>query len=109
MTDNAGDDLGVRLAEAISQVRTELERAITEGEHSALAFRAGAVELEFEVGFTKAGSVDGRFQLSVLALGAKRERSWTNTHRIHVSLTPVDRQGHDKLIADTGKRDIGAK
>ena len=103
------DPVGVGLAEAIGQVRTELERAIKDGESSAVAFRAGTVELEFEVAFARTGGVDGGFRLSVLSFGAKRERSSTATHRVRVALTPVDRQGHDKLIGDVGKRDIGAK
>jgi hypothetical protein len=104
MTDN-DEPIGIGLAEAIGQVRAELETAIKEGEKSEVAFRAGPVELEFEVAFAKTGGVNGGFQLSVLSLGAKRERSSTTTHRIRVALTPVDRHGHDKLISDVGTRD----
>lgn len=103
MTENA-DPPGVGLSDAIDQVRAELEQAIKDGEHSEVAFRAGPVELEFEVAFTRNGSIDGGFQLSVLSFGAKRERSSTATHRVKVVLTPTDRQGHDKLIGDTGPR-----
>ena len=74
-----------------------------------MAFRAGPVELEFEVAFAKTGGVQGGFQLSVLSFGAKGERSSTATHRVTVALTPVDRQGQDKLIGDVGKRDTGTK
>lgn len=103
------DPVGVGLAEAISQVRTELEKAIEEGAQSAVAFRAGPVELDFEVAFTKTGAMQGGFQLSVLSLGAKRERSSAATHTVKVMLTPVDRQGHDKLIGDVGTLDAGTK
>jgi hypothetical protein len=103
------DPVGIGLAEAIGQVRTELEQAIKDGEHSAVAFRAGTVELEFEVAFAKTGGIEGGLQLSVLSFGAKGERSSTATHRVTVALTPVDRQGHDKLIGDVGKRDTGTK
>lgn len=106
---NDGDPVGVGLAEAIGQVRRELEKAIKDGEDSAVAFRAGPVELEFEVAFTRASGVKGGFQLSVLSLGAKRDRSSTATHTVNVKLTPVDRQGHDKLIGDVGTRDVGPK
>ena len=109
MTQNEMDDLGVGLADAIDQVRAELERATSDGGQSEVAFRAGPVQLEFEVAFTKTGGVDGGFRLSVLALGAKRERSSVSTHRIHVSLTPVDRQGHDKLISDAGPLDAASR
>ena len=108
MTD-AADVAGVGLADAIGQVRAELERAVKEGQESSVAFRAGPVELEFEVAFTRTGGVDGGLRLSVLSLGAKRERSSAATHRVKVELTPVDRQGKDKLIGDVGTRDVGTK
>jgi hypothetical protein len=101
------DPIGIGLAEAIGQVRTELEKALNEGRPSPVAFRPGPVELEFEVGFARTGGVDGGLQLSVLSVGAKRERSSTTTHRVRVALTPVDREGKDKLIGDVGPRDIG--
>ena len=69
------DPAGVGLADAIGQVRAELERAIKDGEKSSVAFRAGPVELEFEVAFTRTGGVSGGFQLSVLSFGAKRDKS----------------------------------
>jgi Trypsin-co-occurring domain 2 len=109
MTHDDNDLIGVGLAEAIDQVRTELEQAIKDGERSAVAFRAGPVELEFEVAFAKTASAQGGLQLSVLSFGAKGERSSTATHRVKVALTPVDRQGRDKLIGDVGKRDTGTK
>ena len=109
MADNEANLVGVGLADAIGQVRSELEQAITDGAQSAVAFRAGPVDLEFEVAFTRTGGVQGGFQLSVLSLGAKRERSSTATHTVKVSLTPVDREGRDKLIGDVGKREVGKK
>jgi hypothetical protein len=109
MTHDDPDPVGIGLADAIGQVRAELERAIEDGQRSAVAFRAGPVELEFEVAFARTGGVQGGFQLSVLSFGAKRERSSTATHRVTVALTPVDRQGRDKLVGDTGKRDAGPK
>lgn len=109
MAADEADPVGVGLAEAIGQVRGELERAIEEGSQSAVAFRAGPVELEFEVAFTRTGGVQGGFQLSVLSLGAQRGRSAAATNTVKVTLTPVDRQGRDKLIGDTGARDAGKK
>ena len=43
------DQDGVGLAAAIGQVRAELTKAIEEGKGSPVAFRAGPVELEFQV------------------------------------------------------------
>jgi hypothetical protein len=103
------DPVGVGLADAIGQVRAELERAIKDGEKSSVAFRAGPVELEFEVAFTRTGGIDGGFQLSVLSFGTKREKSTAATHRVKVALTPADREGRDMLIGDTGQRDAGPR
>lgn len=98
------DPVGIGLAEAIGQVRSELEQAIKDGERSAVAFRPRTVELEFEVAFAMTGGINGGFQLSVLSFGAKGERSSAATHRVKVALMPVDRQGREKLIGDIGKR-----
>ena len=103
------DPVGVGLADAINQVRAELEQAIKDGQGSPVAFRAGPVELEFEVAFTKTGGVNGGFQLSVLSLGAKHEKTAGTTHRVKVALTPADREGQDMLIGDTGPRDAGPR
>ena len=108
MTD-AADPAGVGLADAIGQVRAELEQAIKDGEESPVAFRAGPVELEFEVAFTRTGGVSGGFQLSVLSFGAKGEKSAGTTHRVKVALTPADRDGGDMLIGDAGQRDAGSR
>jgi hypothetical protein len=99
------EPIGVGLAEAIGQVRAELERAVEDGKGSSVAFKAGPVELEFDVGFTRTGGVSGGFQLSVLSFGVKGDRSSTGTHRVKIVLTPVSRDGGDKLIGDVGPRD----
>lgn len=49
MTGEDADLIGIGLADAIGQVRNELARAIEGGKASPVAFRAGPVELEFEV------------------------------------------------------------
>jgi len=108
MTDDV-EPAGVGLADAIDQVRAELEQAVKNGQQSPVAFRAGPVELEFEVAFTRAGGVNGGFQLSVLSFGAKHEKSVGATHRVKVALTPADRDGRDILIGDTGPRDTGTR
>jgi Trypsin-co-occurring domain 2 len=85
------EPVGVGLADAISQIRAELEQALREGKDSSIGFQAGPVELEFEVGFTKSREAGGGFQLSVLSLGAKGQGSSMTTHRVTVRLNPVDR------------------
>ena len=79
------------------------------GKDSPVAFRAGPVELEFDVAFTASGGADVGVRVWVISVGAKGELSRTATNRLKVTLTPVDREGKDKLIGDVGKKDISTK
>lgn len=100
-----GEDVGVDLADAIATVRTELERAIGEGQGSALAFRAGPIELEFEVAFSAKGTAGGGVKAWVVSVEASGERTRGRTHRLKVSLSPVWRDdGADPLIGSVGER-----
>lgn len=99
----------VELAAAIGQVREQLTKAIEEGKDSPVAFRAGPVELEFDVAFTASGGADVGVRVWVISVGAKGEVSRAATNRLKVTLTPVDREGKDKLIGDVGKKDISTK
>ena len=93
--------LGVGLADAIATVRRELERAIEEGEKSALAFRAGPVEMEFQVIFSKTGSASVGVRAWVVSAGAKGELSSSATHRLKLSMIPMSRaDGTDQIIGD---------
>ncbi|GAB7005051.1 hypothetical protein JCM18899A_25240 [Nocardioides sp. AN3] len=107
MADGATDTVGlpgIRLADAISQVRRELAQAIEEGRDSPVAFRAGPVELEFEVVVEASAGADAGVRVWVVSLGARGEVKRGDTHRLRVTLTPVDRQGQDKLIGSTGSK-----
>jgi hypothetical protein len=94
----------VRLSDAIGQVRSELERATEGGKDSALAFRAGPVELEFQVAFEATAAADAGVRVWVISAGAKGEVSRSASHRLKVTLTPVGRQGQDALIGSVGSR-----
>lgn len=102
MKSESDDEIGLGLSDAIGQVRDQLEKAIIEGARSPVAFRAGPVDLEFEVAFARTGGIGGGLQLSVLSFGAHGDRTASHTHRVRVSLTPVDRDGRDKLIGEVG-------
>jgi hypothetical protein len=96
------DNPGVRLSEAIAEVRRELSTAIEEGRDSAVAFRAGPIELEFDVAFESTTGADGGVHVWVVSLGASHEVHRTVTNHLKITLTPVDRQGKDRLIGSTG-------
>ena len=82
---------GVRLADAVELVRSELEEARERGASSPLAFVPGPVELEFEVVFDATGGADVGVRVWVVSLGAKGEVSRGQTQRLKVTLSPVDR------------------
>jgi hypothetical protein len=63
--------LGVRLADAVELVRSELEEARKRGASSSLAFVPGPVELEFEVVFDETAGADAGVRVWVVSLGAK--------------------------------------
>jgi hypothetical protein len=102
-------EIGVGLADAIGNVRRELERATIEGQGSAIGFEPGSVELEFQVGFqtTKAGG--GGVKVYVFTIDAKAEAVRSGTHRLKLTLTPARRASlasavADKLIGDRGEQ-----
>ena len=96
-----GDDKLPSLADTIAAVRRELGLAQAAGQGQAIQFRAGPVELEFEVAVTRTGGGQAGVQLWVLTLGAKGELGQATTQRIKVTLQPVNPEtGQDAQIAD---------
>jgi hypothetical protein len=94
----------VPLSAAISEVRRELVRAIEEGTDSPVAFRAGPVELEFSVEFETTAGGEAGVKVWVVSVGGKAERTRSETNRLKVTLTPVNRQGGDQLIGSVAPK-----
>jgi hypothetical protein len=94
----------IGLADAVSQVRAELERAISAGAASELAFRAESVEMEFEVALARNVGGEAGVHIWVVSVGAKGELSSSHTHRVKLVITPVVRAtGQNQIIRDTGR------
>ena len=96
------DSPGVRLSEAIAEVRRELSTAIAQGQKSDVAFRAGPIELEFDVAFDSTTGANGGVHVWVVSLSGSHEVHRTVSNHLKITLTPVDRQGKDRLIGSTG-------
>jgi hypothetical protein len=79
----------VPLASAIEALREELVTAVEQGADQKVRFALGPIELDFEVEITSEGGLDAGVRFWVVSLGAKGSRSSAQTHRVHVSLSPV--------------------
>jgi hypothetical protein len=91
----------IGLADAITQVRAELEQAIAAGAASDLAFKAESVEMEFEVALARNVAGEAGVHVWVVSVGAKGELSSSHSHRVKLVMTPVLRAtGRNPLIRD---------
>ena len=98
----ADDEDLASLADTIEAVRRELTSAQAAGAGQPVQFRAGPVELEFEVAVTRSRGGQAGVQVWVLTLGGKGERQHSATQRIKVTLHPINPEtGQDAQITDT--------
>lgn len=78
------------LADTIAAVHRELSLAQAAGQGQLAWFRAGPVELDFEVAVTRAGGGQGGVRLWVLPLDGKGNLAQPSTQRIKIALQPLD-------------------
>ncbi|MEV6012986.1 trypco2 family protein [Streptomyces sp. NPDC051976] len=86
------------LGDTVSAVREQLQRAMDEGQGKTLKFRTGPVEMEFAVEVKKEAGVKARVLVLPWSFGAEGAVGATSTHRIKITLQPVDDQGNDAQI-----------
>ncbi|MGP4000345.1 trypco2 family protein [Streptomyces sp. 8N706] len=86
------------LAEAISAVRSELERAMETGNGKKIQFKTGPVEMEFVVDVRK--DAEARAKVMVLPWSAEAKGGYATGRmsRIVLTLQPVDEKGEDSTI-----------
>jgi Trypsin-co-occurring domain 2/Coenzyme PQQ synthesis protein D (PqqD) len=85
-----GDGELPSLADTIAAVHRELSLARAAGQGQLAQFRAGPVELDFEVAVTRTGGGQAGVQLWVLPLDGKGDLAHAATQRIKVTLQPLD-------------------
>jgi hypothetical protein len=84
----------IGLPEAIEAVRAELRRAVAQGEDQDIQFPVGELQLEFQVGVTREGTVDGKLRVWVLEFGAGGSYAKESVQTVTLTLEPpVDAQG----------------
>jgi hypothetical protein len=88
------------LADTIAAVHRELSLAQAAAQGQPARFRAGPVELDFEVAVTRAGGGPGGVRLGVLPPDGQGDRTHVTTQRIKIALLPLDRgTGADGPVA----------
>jgi len=86
----------VSIGDAVEALRAELAEAIQRGEGKDLRFQVETIDLELAIsGELSAG---GKLSFSVFGIGATAEAGGkaTSTHRVKLSLKPVDNEGKSK-------------
>jgi hypothetical protein len=81
--------LVIELADVISELRKELERARLFAEGSALRFGLGPVELEVTVALDREGKTGGKVRFWVAEVGAEGKVASASTQRIKLTLQPT--------------------
>lgn len=88
------------LGAAVSAVREQLQLAMEAGKDEQLKFRTGPVELEFAVEIRKEGEAKARVFVLPWNLEARGSLGSGRTHRVKLTLQPVDEHGRDARIVD---------
>jgi hypothetical protein len=79
----------VPLADAITNLRSELQKAIAAGDGEQLRFELDEVVLELNVSFATSGHADAKVGLwTVLTTGVSADHSRGSTHRLTLTLSP---------------------
>ena len=79
----------IELADVISELRAELDRARSASDEAALRFGLGPVELEVTVALDREGKTGGKVRFWVVEVGAEGKVASTSTQRIKLTLYPT--------------------
>ena len=90
----------VTVAEAIKQLRMQLEDAQREGIGKELRFLARSVEVELAIVFKSEVEGGAGVKAWFLDVSGKTAASDEKTHRVKLVLEPVDRDGKPTLVSD---------
>jgi len=91
---------GLRLSDAIADLRAELRRAVDDGAAEAVQFDVGPIELELELAVTTSGSAKAETKWWVVSAGAEAGAERGTTHRVKLVLTPRQAGGNLRIASD---------
>lgn len=101
----------LELAEVVKALRRELYEAKQDGAGESLRFNVNSVDVEFETAVEFDGSVEGGGKIKFFVFDADTKVSGeyknATTHKIKLSLEPVDYQNPDPQTGKPGKTEIG--
>lgn len=103
------DPTPIGLAEAIGQVRTELNDARLRSEGQELQFRLDKVTLEFAVELEREVGGEAGIKVWVVSVGAKGTVSSTHTNKVTVSMVPQVKVGNEWVDAMVSAEAIGGR
>jgi hypothetical protein len=101
----------LELAEVIKALRTELYKAKQNAEGETIRFNVNSVDVEFEtaVEYVLDGEAGGKIKFFVFDVDAKGSAEYKNatTHKIKLSLKPVDEENPNPETGEAGEVQVG--
>jgi hypothetical protein len=94
------------LSNTIKMLRSELTKAMADGNDEQLLFGLGPIDLELHMEITNDIAGGGGIKFNILTLGVSKSHGDSNTHKITLRLNPVDAKGKPAHIAAYGKPEI---
>jgi len=79
---------GIRVSEAINNLRTELTQAIEEGKDEKVKYKVDAINLELQVEVGHEASAGGGISWWVFSADAKASRTDSRVHTLKLTLQP---------------------
>jgi hypothetical protein len=97
----------IPLADAIAALREQLNRAREAGEHEALRFEVGPIEVEFKGVVEREGSVGGKVGFKIFGFGSEATAAGklgdARTQTVKITLTP---KRNDRILDVSDREDL---
>ena len=101
----------LELAEVIKALRNELYKAKQVGAGETIRFNVDSVDVEFETAVEYVGTAEagGKIKFYVFDVDAKGSAEYKNatTHKIKLSLKPVDEENRNPETGEAGTLNVG--
>jgi hypothetical protein len=92
----------ISLEDAIKDLRTQLQNAADQGSDAAIRFIAKSVEVELSIVINREAEVKAGVKLwSIFDLSGSAKAGDENTHKVKLTLEPVDQNREAALIGST--------